>query len=87
MKLAISHIHVAVHGSVASVVLAPGVQVDLDQVVGHQAGRPLRLADALGAHVDGFTPVDPPQTNDRRSRRSLSTSTPSHSPAGDSDKE
>ena len=56
MKLAIAHIHSAVHGNVASVVMAPGDQVDLDQVVGHQEGQPVSLEAALGARlVEGFT--------------------------------
>jgi hypothetical protein len=43
----VNELHVTVVGNVRTVVLSPGVEVDLDQVVGHQHGQPRTLAQEL----------------------------------------
>lgn len=60
MKLATATIHATVAGNVACVVLMPGAQVDLDQVVGHQGGKPVTLAAALGDLAATCEPVVAP---------------------------
>jgi hypothetical protein len=77
MKRAISRVHTSVVGNVASVHIVPGGEVDLDQVVGHQDGRPCTLADALGPLLESFNAVGEPaaerQVSIKRSSRGRTT--------------
>lgn len=79
-----STITASVSGNVTGVSLAPGTVFDADQVVGHQAGAPLTLGEALGPELLGVcVPVSAASDPDHKPRARRAPSVPVDPPADD----